>query len=110
MKSKLGIAMLILCALSFFTYQSTDKKKTESQKEKLQQGIIIDAINNEPINGVSIALQGNNPKARSDADGKFMILATDNQELVFRHNNYKTQVITAQDAKSIKMEPSTTQQ
>ncbi len=104
MKSKLGIIMILMCVVSFFIYQAKDTKQVDSKREKLIQGKVVDASTNKPIEGVSIAFQGENPKSLSNAQGEFAILALNDQELVFRHGNYKSQVVIAKDAKLVKME------
>lgn len=104
MKSKLGIFMLLLCGLSFLLYERKDTKKNDLQKEKIILGTIVDEINNEPINEVSIAKQGENPSSVSNAEGEFAILASEENELVFRHDNYKTKVVVGKDARQVKME------
>lgn len=104
MKAKLGIILLILCVGSFFLYRANDPKKANVSTEKLIRGKVVNATSSAPIVGVSVAIQGNNPKAITDNNGEYAIMAFTNQELVFRHDNYKTTVIVAEDAKTVKME------
>lgn len=105
MKSKLGIILVLLCVVSFYIYDSKDIKKTKQQeKEVLINGKIVNAANDKPIEGVTIAIQGTNPKSLSNANGEYAIMARGEQELVFKHPKYKSLVIGAKDAKAIKME------
>lgn len=104
MKAKLGIILLLFCVASFFIYRANDPRKAVSNTERLIRGKIVNATNNAPIEGVSVAIQGYNPKSVSDANGQYAIMAFTNQELVFRHSDYKTEVIVAKDAETVKME------
>lgn len=105
MKAKLGIILVVLCVVSFYIYDSKDIKKTKQQaKETLINGKIVNAADDKPISGASIAIQGTNPKSLSNANGEYAILARGDQELVFKHPDYKSLVIVAKDAKVIKME------
>lgn len=105
MKAKLGIILVLLCVISFFIYDARDIKKTNQlQKETLISGKIIDAANDQPINGVEIAIQGTNPQFLSNAEGEYAIMARGDQQLVFKRSGYKTLIVDAKDAKTIKME------
>lgn len=105
MKSKLGIILVLLCVVSFYIYDQKDIKKTKNlEKETLISGKIVDAANDQPIQGASIAIQGTNPQSLSNANGEYAIMARKDQELVFRHAQYKSLTIDAKDAKTIKME------
>ncbi|MDU1905933.1 MAG: carboxypeptidase-like regulatory domain-containing protein [Dysgonomonas sp.] len=104
MKAKLGIILLLFCVASFFIYRVNDPRKAAINTERLIRGKVINAANSTPIEGATVAIQGSNPKAVSDANGEYAIMAFTNQELVFRHDNYKTAVIKAEDAKEVKME------
>lgn len=105
MKAKLGIILALLCIVSFFIYDSKDIKKTKQQeKEILINGKIVNAADDKPIEGVTIAIQGTNPKSLSNANGEYAIMARGDQELVFKHPKYKSLVISGKDAKTIKME------
>lgn len=105
MKAKLGIILVLLCVVSFFIYDARDIKKTNQlQKETLISGKIIDAANDQPIKGVEIAIQGTNPQSLSNADGEYAIMARGDQQLVFKRSGYKTLIVDAKDAKTIKME------
>lgn len=106
MKSKLGIAMVVLCVLSFLTYQSQGDSKKKNQTERVIFGKIINSMNNEPIVGASVAHQGKNPSSLSNADGEFAIQAKDDDELVFRHSEYKTKIVQAKDSKIVSLEAS----
>lgn len=107
MKAKLGIILALLCVVSFFIYDWQDVKKTKKQdKEVLINGKIVDAVDNTPISGVTIAIQGTNPKSLSNAEGEYAIMARGSDELVFKHAKYRPIVILAKDAKAIKMEVS----
>lgn len=106
MKAKLGIILGLLCIASFLIYNKKDIKKTKQlEKEILVSGKIIDATDEQPIQGATIAIQGTNPQSLSDAGGQYAIMARGDQELVFKHPKYRTIVIEAKDAKAIKMKP-----
>ncbi|MEN9919203.1 MAG: hypothetical protein RL662_1639 [Bacteroidota bacterium] len=104
MKSKLAIVLIIFTIISFFLYRSKETKRGESTTERLHSGTIVSAVDNKPIEAVSIAIQGSNPKSLSNAQGEFAIMVLESQELVFKHAEYKTQVVLAKDAQNIKME------
>nr|WP_297167700.1 carboxypeptidase-like regulatory domain-containing protein [uncultured Dysgonomonas sp.] len=105
MKAKLGIILVLLCVVSFYIYDSKDIKKTKQQeKVTLISGKIVNAENGQPVKDVAIAIQGTNPQSLSNAEGEYIIQARGDQELVFKHPKYKSLVITAKDAKAIKME------
>lgn len=104
MKSKLGIILLLFCVASFFIYKNKDVKPTKTDKEKLVNGKIVDITTDKPLEGVSVAIQGNNPKSISNAQGEYAIVASSKQELVFRLNGYQTTTVEVPDAKLVKME------
>lgn len=105
MKAKLGIILVLLCVVSFYIYDSKDIKKTKQQeKVTLISGKIVNAENGQPVKDVAIAIQGTNPQSLSNAEGEYIIQARGDQELVFKHPKYKSLVITAKNAKAIKME------
>lgn len=105
MKAKLGIILVLLCVVSFFIYDARDIKKTNKmQKETLISGRIVNAKNDIPIEGATIAIQGGNPKSLSNANGEYAIVARGDQELVFKHPKYRSLVVEGGDTKLIKME------
>jgi len=108
MKGKMGLAVVIMCVLSYFMYNYGGKKKTtDDNKERIIQGRVIDSVNENPIESVKISFQGENYKSLSNGTGDFAIFAAGNKELVFRHDKYKTTVVVAKDAKVVKMDPIT---
>ncbi|HCO67703.1 MAG TPA: hypothetical protein DIT04_08125 [Dysgonomonas sp.] len=107
MKGKLGILMVVFCVISFFLYRQGEKKDKDTPNpnvERIWQGTVIDADTETPIAGVMIAIQGENHKWSSNGQGEYAAYAKGSQELVFRHNHYKTAVVAAKDAKTVKME------
>lgn len=108
MKGKMGILMVIFCIISFLLYRNSEKRRSNAKIDKIEkiiQGKVVSAIDNIPIEGVTIAFQGENYKTVTNGLGEYAIFTRENQELVFRHNNFKTTVVVAKDAKIVKMEP-----
>lgn len=104
MKAKLGIFLLVLCVASYFLYNRQDPKNTQAKIEKLFNGKIVSATDEQPIEGVTVAIAGTNPKTKSNAEGEYLIMAKKDQELVFKHPRYRAVVAVAEDAKLVKME------
>lgn len=104
MKSKLGIIFILMCVASFFLYKMGEKSKVEKSKETLIEGVVVDAISNDPIKGVSIAVAGNNPRSVSDEDGKFMVFGNISDEFILKHPNYKSIIISGEKISLVRME------
>lgn len=107
MKGKLGIIFGLFCVASFFLYRMGESNRAKMTKETFINGKVIDAVNEKPIQGVRIAVAGNNPKSASDENGDFVVLARNSEELILKHPDYKSTVISAQDAKLVRLEPQT---
>lgn len=110
MKGKLGLIFGIFCVASFFLYRMGESNRAKATKETFINGKVIDAVNEQPIHGVRIAVAGNNPKSASDGNGDFVVLARNSDELILKHPDYKSSVISAQDAKLVRMERQTEMQ
>lgn len=104
MKGKLGIFLGVLCVVSFILYQIGESNRKDLGKEILLNGKVVDIRNQEPIKGVTIAISGSNPKTLTDDNGDFTILVKSNDELIFKHSDYKSVIIFAKDARNIQME------
>ena len=104
MKGKLGIVFGIMCVISFFLYRTGESNKVQAAKEVFVKGKVIDATNDKPIHGVYIAVAGTNPKSASDENGDFMVLSKTTDDLIFRHPDYKSTVISAQDSKIVRLD------
>lgn len=106
MKSKLGIVFALMCVASFFLYRMGEKSETNNKaKEDLIRGVVIDASTQEPIQGVAVAIAGTNPRSRSDENGEFLVLGRTSDDYIFKHNDYKSIVISGNDIKLVKLEP-----
>lgn len=106
MKGKIGLIFVVLCVISYFIYNSGGKNKTGSDVERIIQGKVVDIESGAPIEGATVAFQGENYKSRTDAHGEYAIFAKESSELVFRHNNYTTEVVVGKNAKLVKLKPS----
>lgn len=107
MKGKMGLLMVVLCIISFFLYKNSEKRKSSTKTsniEKIIRGKVVSALDDSPIEGATVAFQGENYKSVTNGLGEYAIFTKDDKELVFRHNNYKTTVVVAKDAKLVKME------
>lgn len=106
MKGKIGLLMVVLCVISFFIYNMDGSKKVKTDVEKIIEGKVVSLEDETPIEGVTISFQGENYKSRTNGLGEFAIFTKGDQELVFRHNNYRTEVVLAKDSKLVKMKAS----
>lgn len=104
MKGKLGIIFGIFCVASFFLYRMGESNRAKVTKETFISGKVIDALSQEPIQGVWISVGGDNAKSASDGSGDFVVLARHSDELILRHPDYKSAVISAQDTKLVRLE------
>lgn len=105
MKSKLGLVMIVFCVLSYFLYTWKSGSKNENIKSTMFHGVVIDKINNSPIQGVYVGVSGTDPRSLSDQNGEYMISAKNSDELIFKHPNYESIVLPISDAKTVKMTP-----
>jgi len=107
MKGKMGVLMVVFCLISFFLYKYSEKRKGSAKTtniEKIIQGKVVNSVDGVPIEGATVAFQGKNYKTVTNGLGEYAIFTKEDQELVFRHNNYKTTVVVAKDAKVVEME------
>lgn len=104
MKGKLGLVFGVMCVISFFLYNMGESNKKKATKESFVRGQVIDAVNEKPIHGVLISVAGNNPRSGSDEEGNFMVLAKSSDDLIFRHPDYKSAVVVADDSKIVRLD------
>lgn len=104
MKSKLGIVLFVVCIISFFLYEKKGSNNT-TDKEVLFRGVVLSTPDNLPINNVEVGIAGFNASTLTNVDGEYLIMVKPSQELVFKHKDYKSQVVKFDDAKEVKLEP-----
>lgn len=105
MKSKLGIVFALMCVVSFFLYRMGENNKVNNKvKEDLIRGVVIDASTQEPIMGVAVAVTGTNPRSRSDENGEFLVLGRISDDFIFKHNDYKSIVVSGKDLNLVRLE------
>ena len=78
----LGIVMLITF-LNLTTLKFTEQKIS---------GVVSDALG--PLPGVSVTIKGTNKRTSTDFDGKYSIIAKENDVLLFTYTGFKSQAIT----------------
>lgn len=88
----LGIIMLITF-LNLTTVKFTEQKIS---------GVVSDALG--PLAGVSVSIKGTNKKTTTDFNGKYSIMANENDVLLFSYIGYNTQSITVGKKTTINIE------
>lgn len=72
-------------------------------QDKSISGKITD-VNNNPLQGVTIAVKKSNTATATDADGKFKLTVPNNAELSISAAGYKTQTVPASDDVKVKLQ------
>ncbi len=95
--------------LTFLFYLIISVTTVFSQQKIVVEGTVTEAVNNQPIPGVSVVIKGTSSGTITDFDGNFSIEAENNQTLVFSFVGLTTQEveINNQNTINISMQEST---
>lgn len=83
------IVLVLLLMLS-----TTGSLWANPSQEKVVSGIVVSAIDNEPLIGVGVQVQGTTLGTITDFEGKYSISVLPNQTLLFSYIGYLTQRVT----------------
>ena len=85
----------------FFLFGIILSSSANVNQEKTVSGVIISALDDEPLIGVSVLVKGTNTGTITDYDGKYTIAASGGQTLVFSYIGYNTQEIVINNRQTI---------
>ena len=107
MKGKIAIIAVLLCVVSYFLYNQSNKAKEAIQQKEssLVEGHVFSKTTSKPLSGVTIAIRGYNPIASTDDDGHFYIDAKKTDDLMLQKEGYASQIINASQTEKIYMYP-----
>ncbi len=96
----------LLCFISFLSTLSV----TVYSQQKAISGTVIDSLDNSPLIGVSVTVQGTKGGTQTDVNGKFKLTASSTDRLIFRYLGFITKAVNVGNSTNFKVTLSSSDQ
>ena len=93
-----------LCRMTwifFFLMGIVFSQPAEASQDRVISGVVVSAMDSEPLIGVSVQIQGTTNGTITDIDGNYSLNAATGQTLIFSYIGYVSQEIKIQNQSKI---------